>query len=453
MGQVWAKKHLEIVNKIEKITQMLKNFYKKGLQIGNFMYNSKRVEILRGVMMIRKESLQKSLFSLKQNIEKFLNKVKEKDTKAISTLLSVVMILSSFGFITKYYTLGYDVYYGDVNVGVSNSKKEAMIAYDEAKTDVEFFAEEKLEHELGFVMTIAPIEKIADSDIYRGIVEASQGLEDCYSIEVNNTSVVKVKTRADAEKTLAGYLLSFGYSDAVIATGYTIAPEKDIVTEILSVEEAIGTLKTSGVIAVTYSIAQTEIEIPFAETIVEDSSVAEGCEVCTQEGVVGKGVNKTVMRFENGTYTSESVVEIVEEPVEEITCIGTGKMVGLEENSLPWPTKGTFTSEYGRRWGRNHNGIDIAAPKGTAIYAPCSGVVIYADVKNGYGNYVMIDHGEGYVTTYAHMNKSHVYEGQIVTKGDLIGEVGVTGRVTGSHLHFEILLNDKYVNPMKYIAG
>ena len=102
---------------------------------------------------------------------------------------------------------------------------------------------------------------------------------------------------------------------------------------------------------------------------------------------------------------------------------------------------------------QKHNGIDIAAKKGTEIYAPAPGVVTFADTRNGYGNYVTIDHGEGYVTTYAHMNRINVKEGDVVNTGMLVGEIGTTGRVTGAHLHFEILLDGVFVDPMDYIAG
>ena len=81
------------------------------------------------------------------------------------------------------------------------------------------------------------------------------------------------------------------------------------------------------------------------------------------------------------------------------------------------------------------------------------GKVTFSDTRSGYGNYIMIDHGNGYVTTYAHMTERFVKEGDMVAQGDLIGTVGSTGRVTGPHLHFEILCDGSYVDPMLYIAG
>ncbi|MBD2006462.1 MULTISPECIES: M23 family metallopeptidase, partial [Cyanophyceae] len=96
-------------------------------------------------------------------------------------------------------------------------------------------------------------------------------------------------------------------------------------------------------------------------------------------------------------------------------------------------------SGYGRRWGRMHKGIDIAAPIGTPIFAAASGVVVYARWNSGgYGNLVDIQHPDGSLTRYGHNSKLLVVEGQRVEQGEAIALMGSTGRSTGPHLHFEI---------------
>ncbi|MFN3800557.1 M23 family metallopeptidase [Belliella pelovolcani] len=98
-----------------------------------------------------------------------------------------------------------------------------------------------------------------------------------------------------------------------------------------------------------------------------------------------------------------------------------------------------------------HTGVDFSAPKGTPIYATGDGVVI--DVKTvfgGYGKYIEIDHGFGFVTRYAHMNEFSVRKGQRVKRGDQIGTVGNTGSSTAPHVHYEILKDGRYVNPVHY---
>lgn len=103
--------------------------------------------------------------------------------------------------------------------------------------------------------------------------------------------------------------------------------------------------------------------------------------------------------------------------------------------------------------GKMHNGVDFAAPSGTAIYAAESGVVLVAQETSGYGNTVIIDHGNGLWTLYAHIRRGgiKVEVGEEVKRGQKIAEVGTTGNSTGNHLHFEVRLNEKPQNPMNYI--
>ncbi|NUN64256.1 peptidoglycan DD-metalloendopeptidase family protein [Pseudanabaena biceps] len=119
-----------------------------------------------------------------------------------------------------------------------------------------------------------------------------------------------------------------------------------------------------------------------------------------------------------------------------------------------WPADGVFTSGFGWRWGRVHQGIDIAAPVGTPILAAASGVVEYSSWNDGgYGNMIDIRHADGTITRYAHMNDRFVKEGQTVTQGQLIGEMGSTGFSTGPHLHFEIRPNGgSAIDPMTFLA-
>ncbi len=122
-----------------------------------------------------------------------------------------------------------------------------------------------------------------------------------------------------------------------------------------------------------------------------------------------------------------------------------------------WPTKGWLTSYFGMRpspySGRRkmHEGLDIAANTGTPITATADGVVIKSTTESGFGKVVMIDHGYGYRTTFAHNSKLLVKSGTRVKRGDKIAEVGNTGRSTGSHLHYEIHLNGVPINPRKFL--
>ena len=119
-----------------------------------------------------------------------------------------------------------------------------------------------------------------------------------------------------------------------------------------------------------------------------------------------------------------------------------------------WPVHGPVTSEYGPRWGGFHSGIDIGAPAGTPIAAAKGGVVTFAGWDDfGYGNLVLIDHGNGFATAYAHQSRIGSSVGQVVAQGQTVGAVGCTGNCTGDHLHFEIRVNGSAQNPRGYESG
>ena len=120
-------------------------------------------------------------------------------------------------------------------------------------------------------------------------------------------------------------------------------------------------------------------------------------------------------------------------------------------SGLAWPIRGSVTSGFGMRWGRLHAGIDIGAGSGTPIRASKAGEVIFAGSMSGYGNCVIIDHGGGLSTLYAHQSRIGTNDGASVEQGEVIGYVGSTGHSTGPHLHFETRVGGSPQNPMRYL--
>lgn len=132
--------------------------------------------------------------------------------------------------------------------------------------------------------------------------------------------------------------------------------------------------------------------------------------------------------------------------------------VNLANAPTLWPVAGRITSSFGERTdpldsdeGEFHTGIDIAAPSGTAIHATGDAVVASARWGTGYGREVILDHGHGITTLYAHMAAITVVPGETVTRGQVIGYVGLSGRSTGPHLHYEVRIHDTPVNPHRYM--
>lgn len=121
--------------------------------------------------------------------------------------------------------------------------------------------------------------------------------------------------------------------------------------------------------------------------------------------------------------------------------------------AMPLKSSFRYTSGFGRRWGRMHEGIDMAGAMGTPVYATAEGTVTHAGWESGYGNMVEIRHDFGLVTRYGHLSKVRVEKGQRVSRGDRIGDMGNTGRSTGTHLHYEVRTGGAAVNPMTFIKA
>lgn len=127
------------------------------------------------------------------------------------------------------------------------------------------------------------------------------------------------------------------------------------------------------------------------------------------------------------------------------------KVVGVGSGGFAWPVSGAvISSSFGERWGRAHKGVDLVSGNRT-IKAADAGTVTFAGVQNGYGNVVVISHGNGYETYYGHLSKILVSTGQKLSQGESIGIMGSTGRSTGTHLHFEIRKSGTALNPLKFL--
>lgn len=138
-----------------------------------------------------------------------------------------------------------------------------------------------------------------------------------------------------------------------------------------------------------------------------------------------------------------------------IVAAQTGGRVSVDSTvssqGMIYPVNGPLTSGFGPRWGRMHEGIDIGVPTGTPVVASASGVVISAGWGGGYGNLVVIDHGGGIATAYAHNSRIIVSAGQTVGQGTVVAYAGSTGHSTGPHVHFEVRVNGAAVDPLGYL--
>lgn len=168
-----------------------------------------------------------------------------------------------------------------------------------------------------------------------------------------------------------------------------------------------------------------------------------------QEPQTGNRTVTAVVSYNNGTETGREIIK------EQINTAAVAKIVERGTKALPTyirpTTYGTLTSGFGPRWGTTHKGIDWGVPVGTACRASRGGRVVSAGWSGGYGYCVVIDHGDGVRTRYAHLSSIQVSNGQYVEQGEVIARTGNTGDSTGPHIHFEIIVNGTAVNPANYL--
>jgi murein DD-endopeptidase MepM/ murein hydrolase activator NlpD len=206
-------------------------------------------------------------------------------------------------------------------------------------------------------------------------------------------------------------------------------------------------------------IAQVEGQkaevIPFQTKVVTDRNSPQSVRV-KQEGQTGEKQVAYTATKRNGVVSQRQVLseKIVKVAVDKIIVKGSrvtyvASRGGGGTGSLDWPVHGTISQYFGG--GGGHTGVDIATRTGTAIRAADSGTVTFAGYEGGYGRFIIVNHGNGLVTRYAHCSSLAVSAGSQVAKGQVIGAVGSTGNSTGPHLHFEVLAGGSFRNPFSYL--
>lgn len=206
--------------------------------------------------------------------------------------------------------------------------------------------------------------------------------------------------------------------------------------------------------ALTQHVAQSA-HVPVREfTLESNAKGAKGGPLLDEMSVLGES---------NIDIRLQELSQLIEEKENQLRTLDSvlaNKRIQRNQNylaNLPVRT-GEITSKFGYRSDPFNNrvafhaGMDFSGPQGTNIYAVASGIVSFAGVKNGYGNVIEITHGDGYMTRYAHAQNLAAKVGDLVSKDEVIAYMGSTGRSTGTHLHYEVLVNGKQIDPMSFVS-
>lgn len=293
------------------------------------------------------------------------------------------------------------------------------------------------------------------------------GFAEDVKIEPYTTTLKNVSGKnAAIQKLLSGGQAAVEYTVKSGDTLYDICIDNDLTmedletlnpgisTELIRPGDKINLSKVIPLLTIeTIEVSTYAEKVPFKTEYKNSDFYYEGETVLDRSGVDGKDSVTARITKRNGEVIDKKELkrERIVEPVSEILLKGTKKAPPKKgTGTFIMPTHGVLTSEFGYRWGKNHDGIDIGASTGTAIRAADGGTVTLSEYYYGYGLTIIIDHGGGYKTLYGHNNANYVTVGQQVFQGQTIGEVGNTGYSTGPHLHFEIMYHGTPVNPYNY---
>ena len=322
-----------------------------------------------------------------------------KGTKKISALAKLAMcvsVLGSIGLYSLYVPNAYEVYVNGRAVAcvrdINAADAITNMVYSELCSR---FSDLVIDKDTVYLSVIANKEAMSsEQDIRNNIINAL------------NTKVKAVEMSIDGSKV------------AILANEKEGQKVIELVTKHFSTKEGPNNSK--------FSAISSDVKYKSVDTLVSQVDVVEG--------TVGKLVANTEKGLQPGVKISyKSAVE------------------KSSNVSMAVPSRGSISSSFGQRWGRMHEGIDIAANTGEPIYAAMDGKVVYSGWANGYGKMIRIQHKNNIETIYGHCSRLRVAVGTSVKKGQLIGDVGSTGNSTGPHLHFEVRIQGKPVNPYPYI--
>lgn len=285
-------------------------------------------------------------------------------------------------------------------------------------------------------------------------------------IQSSNEILDEIKAGKEEVKT---HVVEEGESFWMIANNNDLSVDElqklnsDIVPEKLQIGQEISLTKLEPLVSVVVTKEVTVEETIAHSTEYKDTSkLLKGESKVVTKGSDGKKKVTYEVKEANGATLEKEVVKevVVAEPVTEVVNKGTGSIQISSRSAssysggngtLSWPlSNNKITSPYGTRSRGFHSGIDLVAKTGTPVYASAGGKVVLSSWYYGYGNCIVVDHGNGLKTRYAHLSGFNVKVGDTVSRGQQIGRSGNTGNSTGPHLHFEVIVNGSTKNPVNY---
>ena len=363
---------------------------------------------------------------------------------------------------------------------LTTQRKEKQAVVDQLESDHASVLERKLAMDERNMYTIQQIELNAQEIALYDDMIAEKGRELEKAIELEHAQLEKYRSRVRAMEENGNYnLLAMVLKTTTLGELLTAM---DDIGEIMESDreledEYIAARENTEAVKADYEATKTELEGKQAVLRAEQEELEKDIEEATllilslEEDIANRQAEyDAILAAEDAANAriDELVAELERQRAAAAAAAaaasgggysGGGSVTGSGSFIWPCPSCTYITSRFGPRTHpitgayKNHTGLDIGAGYGASILAADGGTVILAEVNGGYGNCVMIDHGNGYVTLYGHMSSYAVSEGQSVSQGDTVGYVGSTGMSTGPHLHFEVRSGGNRIDPEQFFSG
>lgn len=360
--------------------------------------------------------------------------------------------------------IAYKVNYSGSMIATVSRKQQFADALQLVADKVYGKGVEKALAEPQFNVAIVLNDNINSTDeVATAIIDNTDEIVEAATLKVNGTAVAKVE-KTSLDTALQNRLNSFGVEGAECESRFADTVETEIgyfmVSELDTTDTAEQIVNSLSVITEMRQV--TDIMVPYTTTVKKTNEQMIGYSQVTVAGVSGvTRVTQDVVLIDGQEQSRVDVdSQVVVAPVNEVIVKGTAKTLASAKAKqqahsagfiFPVPA-GTWrvSSYYGD--GRNHKGVDICAKSGTSIYAVADGKVVYSGWKGDYGYCVIVEHEGGMRTLYAHAKQLCCNVGDTVSQGEIIALVGTTGQSTGNHVHFEVIVNGRNVDPSPYIG-
>ena len=380
---------------------------------------------------------------------------KKATTKILKGLISVVAVICCCIVFFRFFTFATGVYCNGNIIAAANNMEDFSLALTEAKAITEACSSDGFKASFLTSPIITLRSKTSSAQELRDKMLLSSGsfIKGC-ALYIGNHKIFDAESEATAKIAVDEYIKSYAMNgDAALSENPQYKPCIIPKGSASLKGECISLLKENNISVVSVVNETTRKVVPFETYTENDSSLFIGETVTVTEGKNGNIQIQEETVYKNGEEQSVRIAseKVTVQPVNKVVKVGT-KHKNVLECGLHYPLEGVLSSPFGERWGRMHEGIDIAVAEGTPIKAAeCGTVTRVSENAGGYGKLIQIDHGYGVETLYAHLSQIQVTKGQTVNSDTVIGLSGNTGRSTGPHLHFEITSDGTPIDPLNHL--